>query len=111
MTKRLKMKVMMQFLLTRKHNDTFSQTISELVRARTDPAARLKCINAETKQVLEQLENTYEAPEQKLVVKKVADSVNAAHYSTGMVAAGFTSTVMSPETVHEAAVLDEDIVR
>ena len=28
-----------------------------------------------------------------------------------MVAAGFTSTVMAPETVHEAAILDESIVR
>ena len=28
-----------------------------------------------------------------------------------MVAAGFTSTVMNPETVHEAAILDEDVVR
>ena len=34
-----------------------------------------------------------------------------AHYSTGAVAAGFTSTVMAPETVHEAAILDETIVR
>ena len=34
-----------------------------------------------------------------------------APYSTGMVAAGFTSTVMNPETVHEAAILDEDVVR
>jgi peptidyl-prolyl cis-trans isomerase-like protein 2 len=34
-----------------------------------------------------------------------------AHYSTGAVAAGFTSTVMAPETKHEPAILDESIVR
>ena len=28
-----------------------------------------------------------------------------------MVAAGFTSTVMNPETFHEAAILDENVVR
>lgn len=83
----------------------------ELVRARTDPAARLKSVNAETKVVLEQLERDYKAPEEKVVEKKLADTINAAHYSTGMVAAGFTSTVMSPETNHEAAILDENVVR
>ncbi|KAK4018138.1 hypothetical protein OUZ56_000208 [Daphnia magna] len=83
----------------------------ELIRAKTDPAARLKYINAETKGVLEQLEKDYIAPEETVVVKKVADSINAAHYSTGAVAAGFTSTVMMPETTHEPAILDENIVR
>lgn len=83
----------------------------ELERARTDPAARLKSVNAETKVILAQLERDYKAPEEAVAVKKVADSINAAHYSTGMVAAGFTSTVMSPETTHEAAILDEDVVR
>jgi len=34
-----------------------------------------------------------------------------AHYSTGAVAAGFTSTAMTPETRHEAAIVDEDLVR
>lgn len=37
--------------------------------------------------------------------------VYQAHYSTGAVAAGFTSTVMMPETTHEPAILDENIVR
>ena len=49
----------------------------ELVRAKTDPAARLKSINAETKVVLAQLEKDYKAPEEKVVVKLTADSVNA----------------------------------
>lgn len=34
-----------------------------------------------------------------------------AHYSTGKVAAGFTSTAMEPVTLHEAAIIDEDVVR
>lgn len=34
-----------------------------------------------------------------------------AHYSTGAVAAGFTSTVMPAETTHQAAVIAEDLVR
>ncbi len=40
-----------------------------------------------------------------------ADVINAAHYSQGKVAAGFTSTVMEPITQQKAAVLDADIVR
>ena len=49
----------------------------ELVRAKTDPAARLKYVNAETKVVLAQLEQDYKAPEEIAVVKPVADSINA----------------------------------
>lgn len=41
----------------------------------------------------------------------MADKFNAAHYSTGMVAASFTSTAMMPETVHEAAIICEDDVK
>ena len=78
----------------------------ELVRAKTDPAA-----NAETKAVLELLERDYKAPKEKVVEKKSTDFINTAHYSTGMVAAGFTSTVMNPETCHKAAILDENVVR
>jgi peptidyl-prolyl cis-trans isomerase-like protein 2 len=37
--------------------------------------------------------------------------INQAHYSTGAVAAGFTSTVLAPQTKHEAAIIDEDLVR
>lgn len=52
-------------------------SLLELVRAKTDPAARLKSINAETKVVLAQLEKDYKAPEEQVVVKLTADSVNA----------------------------------
>lgn len=37
--------------------------------------------------------------------------MNQAHYSTGAVAAGFTSTVLAPQTKHEAAIVEEDLVR
>jgi peptidyl-prolyl cis-trans isomerase-like protein 2 len=37
--------------------------------------------------------------------------MNQAHYSTGAVAAGFTSTVLAPQTTHEAAIIEEDLVR
>ncbi len=40
-----------------------------------------------------------------------ADSVNAAPYSTGRVAASFTSTVMEICTSQEPAIIDEDEIR
>ncbi|WAR03421.1 PPIL2-like protein [Mya arenaria] len=61
-----------------------------------DPKNRLKTINAETRDVLATLEKEYKAP---------------AHYSTGAVSASFTSTAMEPTTQHEAAIIDEDIIR
>lgn len=57
------------------------------------------------------MERDYKAPETQTVVKVSADKFNAAHYSTGAVAASFTSTAMLPETKHEAAIIDEDEVR
>ncbi|XP_072809558.1 RING-type E3 ubiquitin-protein ligase PPIL2 isoform X3 [Vicugna pacos] len=43
--------------------------------------------------------------------KTKVDKLNAAHYSTGKVSASFTSTAMVPETKHEAAAIDEDVLR
>lgn len=43
--------------------------------------------------------------------KDKADKFNAAHYSTGAVAASFTSTTMSVELTHEPAIIHEDLVR
>lgn len=40
-----------------------------------------------------------------------ADKFNAAHYSTGAVAASFTSTAMMSKLIHEAAIIHEDEVR
>lgn len=71
-------------------------------------------MNNETKEALAELEKTYKESDIKIneekVVKK-ADKWNAAAYSTGAVAASFTSTAMARETEHEAAVLEEDVVR
>ena len=84
----------------------------ELERAKTDPRARLKRVNAETKAALAELDATYKAPEKEEADKdEVADKFNAAPYSTGRVAASFTSTATTRETVHQAAVLEEDVVR
>ncbi|PSN47120.1 Peptidyl-prolyl cis-trans isomerase-like 2 [Blattella germanica] len=76
-----------------------------------DPAANLKTVSMETREILEELKREYKPPEVKEEDKKVADKFNAAHYSTGAVAAGFTSTVIAPETKHEAAIIEEDLVR
>lgn len=82
------------------------------IRSRSDPNARLKTVAVETKEILAELERDYK-PVEKAVdkPKAIADKFNAAHYSTGAVAAGFTSTVMPQETVHQAAIVADDLVR
>ena len=105
-------------------------------RAKTDPKARLKKVNLETKEALAELEKTYKPSEIEInaIKSKVkADKLNAASYSTGAVAASFTSTgiilrekttisnlylyfynnfaAMERETEHEAAILEDDVVR
>lgn len=83
----------------------------EEVLARKDPRNKLNAINAETRDALNELDREYKAPEKTEAPKKVADKFNAATYSTGRVAASFTSTAMDPETRHEAALIDEDIIK
>ncbi|XP_008556487.1 RING-type E3 ubiquitin-protein ligase PPIL2 [Microplitis demolitor] len=84
----------------------------ETIRERNDPNAKLKTVSAETSDILAQLEKDYKPSEQKEESIKVkADKFNAAHYSTGAVAASFTSTVMPRETVHQAAIITDDLVR
>ena len=98
--------------------------LPELERARTDPRARLKRMNAETKEALKELDATYKPPEAKVDAKtddeageggsskkRKLDKFNAAPYSEGKVAASFTSTAMGRETKHVAAVLEDDVVR
>ncbi|XP_028028823.1 RING-type E3 ubiquitin-protein ligase PPIL2 [Bombyx mandarina] len=82
----------------------------EEIALKKDPHARLKTVSAETKDILQELEKDYKAPEKKEDQKESADKFNAAHYSTGKVAASFTSTAMVPETTHEAAIICEDEV-
>lgn len=122
---------------------TSSYNLSHLeeIAMKKDPHARLKTVSSETKDILQELEKEYKAPEKEDTKKEVgtyrlsmllsiilddisvctelgalnqlqvADKFNAAHYSTGMVAASFTSTAMMPETVHEAAIICEDEVK
>jgi len=83
----------------------------ELTRAKTDPKARMKKVNHETRDTLAELERTYKAPEavKSEVVK--ADKFNAAHYSTGLRGASLTSTAYDRVLESNAAVLDESIVK
>ncbi|KRT78971.1 hypothetical protein AMK59_8681 [Oryctes borbonicus] len=81
---------------------------------KSDPTARLKSINPETKYTLEELNRDYKEPTVMVNTKasmEKADKFNAAHYSTGRVAASFTSTVMETQLVHEPAIIHEDLVR
>lgn len=80
-------------------------------RSEKEFGGNLKSVSMETREILEELNRDYKAPEIKEEEKKVADKFNAAHYSTGAVAAGFTSTVVAPQTKHEAAIIEEDLVR
>ncbi|KAF7989070.1 hypothetical protein HCN44_007380 [Aphidius gifuensis] len=84
----------------------------EMIKDRKNPNARLKKVSNETKEILLELERDYKPAEKKdKAPKALADKFNSAHYSTGAVAAGFTSTVMPQELMHEAAVIEEDLVR
>ena len=60
---------------------------------------------------MNELDKTYKSDEKVEQKVEKADKFNAAHYSTGKVAASFTSTAMNRETVHEAAIIEEDVVR
>ncbi|KAL3269296.1 hypothetical protein HHI36_008369 [Cryptolaemus montrouzieri] len=86
----------------------------EQIEERKNPQARLKSINPETKYALEELDRNYEEPTiqiNKVISTVKADKFNAAHFSTGAVAASFTSTAMTPELVHETAIIPENEVR
>ncbi|KAH8261054.1 hypothetical protein KR044_002623 [Drosophila immigrans] len=79
---------------------------------RKDPLGRIKTMNLETKETLAQLQKDYQpAEEAPSSSKQTADKFNAAHYSTGAVAASFTSTAMVPVSQSEAAIIDDDIVK
>lgn len=74
----------------------------------------MKSINPETKDTLEELNKEYKESTislQETKSNEKADKFNAAHYSTGAVAASFTSTTMVPELTHEPAIIQEDLVR
>ncbi|XP_014240629.1 peptidyl-prolyl cis-trans isomerase-like 2 [Cimex lectularius] len=71
----------------------------------------LKTVNKVTVDILKALDEEYKVPVVTQTETPKADKFNAAHYSTGKVAAGFTSTTMAPETTHEPAIVAEDLVR
>ncbi|KAJ8286198.1 hypothetical protein GJAV_G00035690 [Gymnothorax javanicus] len=88
----------------------------DVEKAMQDPSYHLKSTNLETRETLAELYRDYKgdqllAATMKGPEKKKTDKLNAAHYSTGRVAASFTSTAMAPETVHEADAITDDAVR
>uniref|UniRef100_A0A8C2YG55 RING-type E3 ubiquitin-protein ligase PPIL2 n=1 Tax=Coturnix japonica TaxID=93934 RepID=A0A8C2YG55_COTJA len=85
-------------------------------KAKLDPSYYLKNTNTETRETLLELYKEFKGDEilaatMKAPEKKKVDKLNAAHYSTGAVSASFTSTAMVPETTHEAAAIEDDVVR
>ncbi|XP_028336003.1 RING-type E3 ubiquitin-protein ligase PPIL2 isoform X3 [Physeter macrocephalus] len=85
-------------------------------KAKQDPSYYLKNTNTETRETLQELYKEFKGDEvlaatMKVPEKTKVDRLNAAHYSTGKVSASFTSTAMVPETTHEAAAIDEDVLR
>ncbi len=90
---------------------------------RTDPTYYLKSVNNETAATLQQIKSApskdfVEKTETSIYSNKQAkpnpqqlDDSNAATYSTGRLAASFTSTSMDPVTIMEAAVRDENEIR
>ena len=83
---------------------------------RQDPNYYLKSINTEARNTLAELKTSYVAPSTSTSSSNYqlsskapkADIVNAATYSTGRVAASFTSTVMENVTTQEPAIIDEN---
>uniref|UniRef100_A0A674PC02 RING-type E3 ubiquitin transferase n=1 Tax=Takifugu rubripes TaxID=31033 RepID=A0A674PC02_TAKRU len=85
-------------------------------KAKLDPGYHLKTTNMETRETLAELYRDYKgdqllASTSKEPEAKKTDKLNAAHYSTGRVCASFTSTAMTPITVHEADAIADDTVR
>lgn len=92
-----------------KHNLKVLDPEEEKLRA--DPKYTLRVVSTETRSILDTLDKEYKPAEKAEKEVKKADKFNAAHYSTGAVAASFTSTVMEPTTSHEPAILADDVVR
>ncbi|GAB1608219.1 RING-type E3 ubiquitin-protein ligase PPIL2-like [Argonauta hians] len=83
----------------------------ELEQAKKDPKYHLKCINSITAEALKELDDEYKAKTTKQSTSGAKlDKLNAAHYSTGAVAASFTSTTLDPNTQHTPAIIEEDVL-
>jgi len=102
----------MQTFFHLKHNQKLPD---EELRERSDPKYYLKSTNAETSETLKELYETYQGDEmlkRPEPPKKVKiDKYNASCSTTGTVAAAFTSTCQTPQTVSEIQARDEDEVR
>ncbi|KAF2358485.1 Replication termination factor 2 RING-finger [Trinorchestia longiramus] len=73
---------------------------------------RLNNVSKDTQDILEHFNNTYKAEEMPGEPDaRRPDKFNAAHYSTGAVAASLTSTATSVETQHQPALLEDHVVR
>ena len=80
---------------------------------RKDPTGRIQKMSIEARETLQELEKTYKAQKEEEVVPqgRALDKFNAAHYSTGRVAASFTSTAMAPSVKNETDIVEEDLIR
>uniref|UniRef100_A0A914MX26 RING-type E3 ubiquitin transferase n=1 Tax=Meloidogyne incognita TaxID=6306 RepID=A0A914MX26_MELIC len=87
------------------------ETLLEEKLAMQSPKYFLNSLNNEAKEALSQLEKQYVQKTEEKPKEQIADSINAAHFSQGKVAAGLTSTTMEPVTNNKAAILDEDDVK
>jgi peptidyl-prolyl cis-trans isomerase-like protein 2 len=112
---------------------TFSYFLEEDRKAMQNPQYHLRKVNAETRETLKQLSTDYKAPvcfvyftslrmnnnilqtsshiSSASSSTAVADRINAAHFTTGAVAASFTSTTMPVSTQQYAAVIDDDTLK
>lgn len=102
-----------KFNLTRFHhlNHNLKVVDPEEERMKSDPKYTLRVVSTETRDALDTLQREYKPAIKEEKVVRRADKFNAAHFSTGAVAAASTSTVMLPQTTHEPAVLADDLVR
>ena len=98
-------------------NDLKVEDEEDVKKAKTDPRARMRKVNPETKSTLEELDKTYEPdmtknihPEREKVQEK-ADKFNAATWSTGMRGASLTSTAFARVLEMDHAILDESAVK
>lgn len=77
-----------------------------------DASKKIQRMTIEAQQTLAELDKTYkEKDEEKTGDARKADKFNSAHYSTGKVAASFTSTSMPLNVTNEVGIIADDLVR
>lgn len=84
----------------------------EAERSKQGGSHRLKTVSKDTQDILDQFAKSYKPQDsEKGEVDQKLDKFNAAHYSTGAVAASLTSTATQVATEHTPAVLEDHVVR